>query len=50
MSSNCGAAFYPFLYQSLDECWTMMDYPDDDVRGAACLACAHFLVAYYKSG
>jgi len=27
-----------------------MDYPDDDVRGAACLACAHFLVAYYKSG
>jgi len=50
MSEHCGAAFYPFLAQTLEECWNMMDYPDDDVRSAATTACAHILIAYYKSG
>ena len=50
MSEHCGAAFYPFLFQTLEECWIMLDYPDDDVRSAATLACAQILIAYYKSG
>lgn len=50
ISSECGVAFYPFIYQSLEESWTLLDYPDDEVRGAAILATAAFLVAYYKSG
>ena len=50
LSSECGAAFYPFIYQSLEESWTMLDYMDGDVRCAAMLATSAFLVAYYKSG
>lgn len=49
-SLECGAAFYPYIYQSLEESWTLLDYPDDDVRGAAILATAAFLTAYFKSG
>jgi len=50
MSKHCGTAFYPFIYQSLEECWTMMDYPDDDVKSAALAATSQFLVSYLKSG
>jgi len=49
-SANCGAAFYPYLYQSLEETSQLMDYLEEDVRRAAIDATAHFLIAYYKSG
>jgi len=49
-STECGSAFYPYIYQSMEESWTLMDYPDEEVRGAAILATAAFLVAYFKSG
>ena len=49
-SLECGPAFFPFLDPCIEESWTMLDYPDDDVRGAAVLATAAFLTAYYKSG
>jgi len=50
LSIQCGAAFYPFIYQSMEESWLMLDYPDGEVRCAAVLATAAFLTAYNKSG
>jgi len=50
LSVECGAAFYPYIHQSLEESWTLLDYPQDEVRAAAILTTAFFLIAYYKSG
>jgi len=50
LSINCGAAFYPYLYQSMDETSQLIDYLEEDVRRAAIDATAHFVIAYYKSG
>ena len=27
LSKNCGSAFYPFINESLDECWILLEYP-----------------------
>jgi hypothetical protein len=34
----------------MEEVWTLLDYPDDDVKAAAVEAISFFLIAYYKSG
>jgi len=49
-SVECGAAFYPYIYQSMEESWTLLDYPQEEVRAAAIVATAFFLIAYFKSG
>jgi len=50
LSVECGPAFYPYIYQSMEEVWNLLDYPDDDVKAAAIEAISFFLIAYFKSG
>merc|ERR1740129_2221214 len=50
LSINCGQAFFPYLFQSIEEVSQLIDYLEEDVRRAAIDATAHFLIAYFKSG
>ncbi len=43
-------AFYPHIYQSMEEVWKLMDFPDEDVRKAAVEAVVQFCIAYHNKG
>jgi len=49
LSVECGQAFYPYIIQSMEESWTLLDYPQEEVRAAAIVATAFFLIAFSKS-
>jgi hypothetical protein len=47
---HTGPAFLPFLYQSLDESWKLLEFPEDEVRKSSVEAVTEFTVAYYVDG
>ncbi len=47
---NTGDVFFPFIYQSLEETWKLLDFPDEDMRKAAVEATSELCIAYHKQG
>ena len=45
---HTGPAFLPYLYQSLEETWKLLEFPESEVRKSAVEAVTEFTVAYYK--
>ena len=47
---HTGPAFLPYLYQSLEETWKLLEFPESEVRKSAVEAVTEFTVAYFKVG